>query len=157
MTGELFEMASGIDLLAVHYAGGGPALQGLIGGRAEVMFEPISAAIEPIRAGKLRALAVTTAAPSEALPEIPTVGDSVPGFEASAVTGIGAPRNTPTWIVDLLNREINAALVDPKMKVRLAELGSTVISGSPADFGKLIAEETEKWAKVVKLSGARPD
>lgn len=157
VTGELFRMMSGVDLLVVHYAGGGPALKEMISGRVQVMFEPISAAIEPIRAGKLRALAVTTAMRSGALRDIPTVGDSVPGFEASAVTGVGVPKNTPAGIIDMLNKEINAALADPEMKARLAEMGSTVLSGSPADFGKLIAEETEKWAKVVKLSGTRPD
>jgi len=119
------------------------------------MFEPMSAAIEPIRTGKLRALAVTTAARSQALPEVGTVGESVPGYEASAVTGIGVPRNTPVEIIDKLNREINAAFTDPTMKARLADTGGAALPGSPADFGKLIAEETEKWAKVIKFSGAK--
>ena len=157
VTGELFKMMSGADLAVVHYAGGGPALKEMIAGRAEVMFEPISAAIKPVRAGTLRALAVTTAVRSEALPGIPALGESVPGFEASAVTGVGVPRNTPAEIVAMLNKAINASLADPKMKARLGEMGSTVLPGSAADFGKLLAEETEKWAKVVgKLSSARP-
>ena len=121
------------------------------------MFATTPASIEHIRAGKLRALAVTTATRSEVLPDIPTVGDFVPGYEASGWFGIGAPKNTPAEIVDKLNKEINAGLADPKMKARLADLGGTVLAGSPADFGKLIAEETEKWAKVVKFAGIKPD
>lgn len=154
VTGELFKMMSGVDLPVTHYAGGGPALKEMIAGRADVMFEPISAAIEPIRAGKLVALAVTTETRASALPDIPSLGDFVPGFAASAVTGIGVPRETPAWIVDRLNKEIQAALADAK--ARLAEMGSSVISGSPADFGNLLAAETGKWAKVIKSSGARP-
>ncbi len=121
------------------------------------MFTSIPASIEYIKDGKLRALAVTTAARSETLPDIPTVGDFVPGYQAISVNGIGAPKNTPIAIIEQLNKEINAALADPKMKARLADLGGTVLPGTPADFGKLIAEETEKWAKVVKFSGAKPD
>ena len=121
------------------------------------MFDGIPSSIEHIRAGKLRALAVTTATRSEVLPDVPTVGDFVPGYEASVWYGVGAPKNTPAEIIDKLNKEINAALADPKIKARLADLGGTVLTGSPADFGKLIAEETEKWAKVVKFSGAKPD
>jgi len=155
VTGELFKMMTGVDVVVVHYAGGGPALKAMIDGQAEMMFEPMSAAIEPIRTGKLRALAVTTAARSQALPEVGTVGESVPGYEASAVTGIGVPRNTPVEIIDKLNREINAAFTDPTMKARLADTGGAALPGSPADFGKLIAEETEKWAKVIKFSGAK--
>ena len=154
VTGELFKMLTGLNLPVTHYAGGGPALKEMIAGGAEVMFEPISAAIEPIKSGKLLALAVTTQMRSEALAGVAALGDFVPGFEASAVTGIGVPRNTPAWIVDLLNREIKAALADANN--RLAEMGSTVLSGSPADFGTLLAAETEKWARVIKLSGARP-
>ena len=121
------------------------------------MFAATAASIEYIRAGKLRALAVTTATRSEALPDIPTVGEFVPGYEASGWFGIGAPKNTPAEIIDKLNKEINAALADPKMKARLADMGGTVLAGSPADFGKLIADETEKWAKVVKFAGIKPE
>jgi tripartite-type tricarboxylate transporter receptor subunit TctC len=123
----------------------------------QVIFEPLPSTIEYIRAGKLRALAVTTATRSDTLPDIPTVGEFVPGYEASSWFGFGVPRNTPAEIVDKLNKEINAAFADPGMKARIVELGGTVLAGSPADFGKLIADETEKWAKVVKFSGAKPD
>jgi tripartite-type tricarboxylate transporter receptor subunit TctC len=122
----------------------------------QVLFDPINSSSEYIRAGKLRALAVTTANRSEAFPDIPTVGDSVPGYEASAFFGVGAPKNTPAEIVDKLNTQINAGLADPKLKARLADLGGAVLPGSPADFGKLIAEETAKWAKVVKFAGIKP-
>jgi tripartite-type tricarboxylate transporter receptor subunit TctC len=155
VTGELFKMMTGVDVVVVHYGGGGPALKAMIEGQAEMMFEPMSAAIEPIRSGKLRALGVTTAARAQALPEVATVGDSVPGYEASAVTGIGVPRNTPAEIIGRLNQAINAAFADPKMKARLADTGGAALAGSPADFGKLLAEETEKWAKVIKASGTR--
>jgi tripartite-type tricarboxylate transporter receptor subunit TctC len=121
------------------------------------MFDAVPSSIEHIRTGRLRALAVTTAMRSEALPNIPTVGDFVPGYESSGWVGVGAPKNTPAGIIETLNREINAALADPKIKSRLADLGGTVLLGSPADFGKLIADETEKWSKVVKFSGAKPD
>ncbi len=157
VSGELFRMITGRDMVVVHYGGGGPALKEMIGGQAHVMFEPMSAAIEPIRTGKLRALAVTTATRSQALPDVPALGDFVPGYEASAVTGIGVPKGTPGAIVEALNKEINAAFADPRMKARLADTGGTVLPGSPADFGRLIAEETEKWAKVVKFSGAKPN
>jgi len=156
VTGELFKMMAGVELVTVHYNGGGPALRGMIGGEAEVMFEPMSASIEPVRSGKLRALAVTTAARSPALPEVAPVADTVSGFEASAVTGIGAPAQTPADVVARLNREINAAFTDPAMKARLADTGGMVLPGSPADFARLLAEETEKWGRVVKASGARP-
>jgi tripartite-type tricarboxylate transporter receptor subunit TctC len=156
LTGELFKMMTGIDVVTVHFAGGGPALRGIIGGQAEMMFEPMSASIEPVRTGKLRALAVTTAARSPALPDVPAMGEFVPGYEASAVTGVGVPSGTPAEIVDRLNKEINAAFADPGMKARLADTGGSVLPGSPADFGKLIAQESEKWAKVVKFSGAKP-
>jgi tripartite-type tricarboxylate transporter receptor subunit TctC len=127
----------------------------MIEGQAEMMFEPMSAAIEPVRSGKLRALAVTTAARSQALPDVPALADSVPGYEASAVTGIGVPRNTPAEIIGRLNQVINAAFADPKMKARLADTGGAALPGSPAEFGKLLAEETEKWAKVIRSSGTR--
>ena len=157
VSGELFRMMTGIDMVVVHYAGGGPALKEMIGGQAQVMFEPMSAAIEPIRTGKLRPLAVTTATRSQALPDVPALGDFVPGYEASAVTGVGVPKGTPAGIVEALNKEINAAFADPKMKARLADTGGVVLPGSPADFGRLIAEETEKWAKVVKFTGIKAD
>jgi tripartite-type tricarboxylate transporter receptor subunit TctC len=155
--GELFKMMTGVDMLHVPYRGGGPALTDLLAGQVPVMFDTLATSIEQIRAGKLRALAVTSATRSEVLPDIPTVGDFVPGYEASAWLGVGTPRNTPVDIVDKLNREINAGLADPKMKARLADLGGTVLGGAPSYPGKLIADETEKWAKVVKLSGAKPD
>ena len=157
VSGELFKMMTGVNLVHVPYRGGGPALTDLLGGQVQAMFVAISASIEYVRAGNLRPLAVTTASRSVALPDIPTVGDFIPGYEASTWCGIGAPKGTPAEIIDKLNKEINAGLVDPKVKARLANMGSTALPGSPADFGKLIAEETEKWAKVVKLSGAKPD
>ena len=123
----------------------------------QVLFDPVITSTEYIRAGKLRALAVTTATRSEALPDIPTVADFVPGYEASAFFGVGAPKNTPADIIEKLNKEINAGLADPKLKARLADLGGTVIAGSPADFGRLLTDETEKWAKVVKLAGMKPE
>jgi tripartite-type tricarboxylate transporter receptor subunit TctC len=157
ISGELFKMMASVDMIHVPYRGSGPALTDLLGGQVQVMFATMPSSIEYIRAGRLRALAVTTATRSEALPDVPTVGDFVAGYEASAAYGVGAPKNTLAEIVDRLNREINAGLADPKMKARLADLGGEVLAGSPADFGKLVAEETEKWAKVVKFSGAKPD
>jgi len=157
VAGELFKMMAGVDMTHVPYRSAGPALTDLIGGQVQVMFDGLPASIEHIRAGRLRALAVTTATRLEALPDISTVGDFVPGYEASAVHGVGAPKNTPTEIVDRLNKAINSALAESKTKARLADLGITVLVGSPAEFGKLIAEETEKWGKVVKFSGAKPD
>ena len=157
VSGELFKMLTGVEVAVVHYAGGGPALRAMIDGQAQVMFEPMSAAIAPIRSGQLRALAVTTTTSSPALPDVPPMADAVPGYEASAVTGIGAPRNTPAGIIDTLNATINAAFADPAMSARLADTGGSALAGSPAEFGKLLAEETEKWAKVVKFSGAKPD
>ena len=150
-------MMAGVDLVHVPYRGAAPALTDLIGGQVQVYFGPMPSSIEHIRAGKLRALAVTTAARSETMPDLPTVGEFVPGYEASTWFGIGAPRNTPAEIVDRLNKEINAGLADPKIKARLADLGGTVLPGSPADFGKLIADETEKWAKVIKFAGIKPE
>jgi len=155
--GELFKMMTGINMLHVPYRGAAPAITDLIGGRVQVMFATLPSSIEYIKAGNLRALAVTTIKRSQALPDLPTVGDVLPGYEASAVYGIGAPRNTPVEIVDKLNNEINSGLADPKMQARLADLGGTVLPGSPADFARLIAEETQKWAKVVKFSGAKPE
>jgi len=157
LSGELFKMMTGVVMVHVPYRGDAPALTDLIGGQVQVMFGSIPPSVEHIRAGKLRALAVTTATRSEAVPDIPTVSDFVPGYEASAWYGIGAPRNAPAEVVDKLNKEINAALADTTMNARLADLGGTVLPGSPAEFGKLIADETEKWAKVVKFSGAKAE
>ncbi len=157
VVGELFKMMAGVDLVHVPYRGGGPVMTDLLGGQVQVLFGSTSLTIEQIRAGKLRPLAVTSATRWEGLPDIPTVNDFVSGYEASAVLGLGAPRNTPAEIIDTLNKEINAALADPKIKARFADLGGTPLVGSPADFRKLIAEETEKWAKVVKFSGAKAD
>jgi tripartite-type tricarboxylate transporter receptor subunit TctC len=150
-------MMAGVDMLHVPYRGAAPALTDLIGGQVQVMFDNLSSSIEHIRSGRLRALAVTTAARSKALPEIPTVGEFVPGYEASAWQGFGAPRNTPPEIIDKLNNEINAALADPKIRARLSDFGGETLAGSATDFGRLIADETEKWGKVVKFSGAKPD
>jgi tripartite-type tricarboxylate transporter receptor subunit TctC len=155
VSGELFKIMTGLDLAVVHYAGGGPALKAMIDGQAQMMFEPMSASIEPIRSGKLRPLAVTTATRSAALPDVPVLGDVVKGYEASAVTGIGVPRSTPADVIAALNTAINAAFTDPKMQARLADTGGSALPGSPAEFGKLLAEETEKWAKVVKASGTK--
>jgi tripartite-type tricarboxylate transporter receptor subunit TctC len=141
----------------VPYRGVAPALTDLLGGQVQVTFASMPSVIEYIKSGALRALAATTTTRSDALPDIPTVGEFVPGYEASAWFGIGVPKNTPAEIVDKLNKEINAGVADPNMKARLADLGGTVLAGWPADFGKLIAEETEKWGKVVKFSGAKAD
>jgi len=157
LAGELFKMMAGVDLIHVPYRGNGPAFNDLIGGQVQVMFASPVGLLEYIQAGKLRALAVTTATRSEALADLPTVGDFVPGYEASFWFGVGAPKATQAQIVEKLNTEINAALADPKMKARLAEWGATALPGSPADFGKLIAEETEKWGKVVKFAGVKSD
>jgi len=157
MAGELFKFMAGIEMTHVAYRGSAPALTDLIGGQVQVYFAPISASLAYLRAGKLRALAVTTAARAEALPDIPTVSDFVPGYEVSAWYGIGAPRNTPAEIVDKLNKEINASLADPKLKARLADLGSSAFVVSSADFGKFIADETEKWAKVIKFANIKAE
>jgi tripartite-type tricarboxylate transporter receptor subunit TctC len=157
LPGELFKMMAGVNMVHVPYRGGGPALTDLLGGQVQVMFPSTVSSIEYIRAGRLRALAVTTATRSDALPDVPTVDEFVPGYEASAWFGVGAPKATPAEIVEKLNKEINASLADPKMKARLADVGGTALSGSPADFGKLIAEETEKWAKVIKSAGIKPE
>ena len=157
LSGELFKMMAGVNMVHVPYRGEGPALTDMLGGHVQAMFGTMPASIEYVRAGKLRPLAVTSARRSELLPDLPTVGEFVPGYEASAVQGVGAPKATPVDIIDKLNREINAALADPKLKARLADLGATVLAGSPADFEKFIADETDKWGKVVKFSGAKPD
>jgi tripartite-type tricarboxylate transporter receptor subunit TctC len=153
--GELFKMMAGVDMLHVPYRGGGPALADLLAGQVPLMFDTQSTAIEHIRAGKLRALAVTSATRSEVLPDVPTVGDFVPGYEGTGWQGLGAPRNTPAEIIDKLNKEINAGLADPRMKARIADFGYTVFASSPADFSTFIAAYTEKWAKVIKFSGAK--
>jgi tripartite-type tricarboxylate transporter receptor subunit TctC len=157
IAGELFKMMAGVDMVHVPYRSGGPALTDLLGGQVQVMFPTTVSSIGYIRAGRLRALAVTTATRSDVLPDIPTVGEFLPGYEASNWFGVCAPKATPAEIVEKLNKEINTALADPKMEARLADLGGTPLLGSPADLGKLIAEETEKWAKVVKFSGAKAD
>jgi tripartite-type tricarboxylate transporter receptor subunit TctC len=157
LSGELFKMMTGVDMVHVPYRGGTAALVDLLRGQVQVRFGVLTESIEYIKDGKLRALAVTTASRSEVLPDIPTVGEFLPGYDASAWTGVGAPRSTPTEIIEKLNREINAGLADPKLKVRFADLGSTVFVGSPADFGKFIARETEKWAKVVRTANIKPD
>jgi tripartite-type tricarboxylate transporter receptor subunit TctC len=157
VAGELFKKMAGIDMLHVPYKGAAPAITDLLGGQAQVFFGYMSGPIEHIRAGALRALAVTTATRSEALPEVPTVGDFLPGYEASGWQGIGAPRNMPTEIIEKLNKEINAALIDPRMKTRINDLGGAVFAGSPADFGKIIAADTEKWAQVIKSANIKPE
>jgi len=155
ISGELFKMMTGVNLVHVPYRGGGPALVDLLGGQVQVIFATMSSSIEYVRAGKLRALAVTTATRSPVLPDIPTVNEFVPGYESSFWSGIGAPRNTPAEIIDKLNKAINAGFADPKLKARLADLGSTALAGSPADFGQLIAEETEKWGKVIRAANIK--
>jgi len=155
--GELFKRMTGVNFVHVPYRGAGPALVDLLGGQVQVMFASISSSIEYVRAGKLRALAVTTSTRSPVLPDIPTVAEFVPGYEATFWTGIGAPRNTPMEIVGKLNEEINAVLADAPMKARLAGLGAAALPGSPGDFGKLIAEETEKWGEVVKFAGIKAE
>jgi tripartite-type tricarboxylate transporter receptor subunit TctC len=154
--GELFKMMAGVDLVPMQYRGSGPALTDLMGGQVQVIFSPVPESIEYTRAGKLRPLAVTTATRLDVLPNVPTVGEFVPGYEAVLWQGIGAPKNTPAEIVDRLNKEINAALADPKMKARFADLGSMLLPGSPAAFGKLIADETEKWGKVIRAANIKP-
>jgi tripartite-type tricarboxylate transporter receptor subunit TctC len=150
-------MMTGVNLVHVPYRGAGPALVDLLAGQVQVYFTTMPASIEYVRAGKLRALAVTTATRSETLPGIPTMGEFVPGYEATTWYGVGVPKNTPAEIVEKLSKEINASLADPTMKARLAELGGTVLAGSPADFGKFIAEETEKWGKVIRAANIKPE
>jgi tripartite-type tricarboxylate transporter receptor subunit TctC len=157
VSGELFKMMTGVNMIHVPYRGEAPALTDLLGGEVQVFFSPVIASIEYIRAGKLRPVAVTTATRLDALPDIPPVGDFLPGYESSGWFGVGAPKNTPVEIIDKLNKEINAALADPKMKARLADLGTEPFAGSTAEFGKFIADETEKWAKVIKFAGIKPE
>jgi tripartite-type tricarboxylate transporter receptor subunit TctC len=157
VSGELFKMMAGVNMVHVPYRGGGPALPDLLAGQVQVMFPSMSSSIEYVRTGKLRALAVTTATRSDALPQVSTVSDFVPGFEATLWTGIGAPKATPAEIVEKLNKEINAGLADRKLNAQLADLGGDVLALSPADFGKFIADETEKWAKVIKFAGVKAD
>jgi tripartite-type tricarboxylate transporter receptor subunit TctC len=157
VAGELFKMMAGVDIIHVPYRGGAPALTDMLGGQVQVMFATMSSSIEYVKDRRLRALAVTTATRSEALPDIPTVSDFLPGYEASDWYGICTANSTPASTVDRLNKEINAGLADPKIKARLADLGGITAPGSPADFGKLIVEETEKWGKVVKFAGIKAD
>jgi tripartite-type tricarboxylate transporter receptor subunit TctC len=157
VSGELFKLLTGVNMIHVPYRGAGPALADLLGGQVQVMFDTLISSIQYIKAGNLRALAVSTAERQEALPQLPTIGEFVPGYEASSMNGIGAPKGTPADIVDRLNREINAGLADPKLKARFVDLGSTVLIRSPAEYGKLLADETAKWAKVVKFAGLKPD
>jgi tripartite-type tricarboxylate transporter receptor subunit TctC len=157
IAGELFMEMTGVQMNHVPYRGAAPALTDLMSGQVDVFFDVTTSSIAHIKAGSVRALAVTTAARSAALPDIPTVDEFVPGYEASNVRGIGAPRNTPVEVIDTLNKEINAALADPAIKARLADLGASVLAGSAADFGSLIMDETEKWAKVVKAGGIKPE
>ena len=155
LSGELFKTMAGLTLPVVHYQGGGPALKAMIAGEAEVMFEPMSASIEPVRKGQLRALAVTTTTRSAALPELPPLGDAVPGYEASAVTGLGAPKGTPATVIATLNAALNAAFTDPAMKAKLADTGGDPLPGTPEAFAKIMQGETEKWGRVVKAAGVK--
>jgi tripartite-type tricarboxylate transporter receptor subunit TctC len=155
IAGELFKMTTGADMVHVPYRGAALALTDLLGGQVQVMIDNMAASLEHIRAGKLRALAVTTATRLEFLPDVPTVGEFVPGFEASSMNGLGAPKRTPTEIVEKLNKEINTALADPKIKARIADLGLTPLVGSPTDLEKLISEETEKWGKVIRAANIK--
>jgi tripartite-type tricarboxylate transporter receptor subunit TctC len=157
IAGELFKMMAGVDMVHVPYRSGGPAVTNLLAGQVQVLFNPPLASIAHIRAGRLRALAVTTATRSDALPDVPTVGEFVPGYEASTWYGVGVPKKTPAEIVDKLNKEINAALADPGMKARIVDLGGDALVLSPADFGRLIADETEKWGKVIRAVNIRPE
>jgi tripartite-type tricarboxylate transporter receptor subunit TctC len=154
---ELFKMMTGVDLVHVPYRGGAPAVNDLVSGHLQVVFAPVAESIQQIKAGTVRALAVTTATRLDVLPDVPTVGDFVPGYEASGFAGIGAPRNTPAAIIDVLNKEINAGLADSKIKARIVELGGTVVGGSPAAFATTISEATEKWAKVIKFAGIKAE
>jgi tripartite-type tricarboxylate transporter receptor subunit TctC len=155
IAGELFKFMAGIDMVHVPYRSSAPALTDLLGGQVQVYFGPIAATLEHVKSGRLRALAVTSGARSQALPNVPTMSEFLPGYESSAFYGVGAPKNTPAEIVDRLNKEINAGLTDPKMKAQLADLGSSVLVGSPSDFGKLITDETEKWAKVIRAANIK--
>jgi len=154
---ELFKMMTGVDLVHISYRGGAPAVNDLISGHVQVIFAPVSEAIQHIKAGKLRALAVTTAKRLEVFPDLPTVAEFVPGYEASGFAGIGAPKNTPTDIIDLLNKQINAGLADAKVRSRILDLGGAVVGGTPAEFSTLISEATEKWGKVIKFAGIKAE
>ena len=155
ITCELFKMATGLNLLHVPYRGGAPAVADLVSGHLQLIFAPVSEAIQHVKSGKLRALAVTPAARLSVLPDVPTVAEFVPGYEASGFAGIGVPKNTPAEIIDRLNKELNAGLADPRIKARIEELGGTVVGGTPAEFGTIISEATEKWAKVIKFAGIK--
>jgi tripartite-type tricarboxylate transporter receptor subunit TctC len=155
--GELFKMSTGTDMVHVPYRGASPAVTALLGDQVQVFFSPLSTAVEHVKAGKLRVLAVTTADRSEALPDVPTMQEFVPGYEASNWYGIAAPKNTPAELIDKLNKEINVVLADQALRARIADLGETVLGGSPADFAKTIAQETAKWGKVVEFCGAKVD
>jgi len=157
VAGELFKSKTGVQMNHVPYRGAAPALTDLMSGQVQLFFDVMTSSIEHIKAGRVRALAVTTATRSPALPDLPTVAEFVPGYEASNIRGIGVPRSTPVEIIDKLNKEINAALADPTIRARLAGLGASVLAGSPADFGRLIVDETEKWAEVVKAGNLKPE
>jgi tripartite-type tricarboxylate transporter receptor subunit TctC len=157
ITCELFKMMSGVNLIHVPYKGGAPAVADLIAGHVQVVFAPVSEAIPHIKAGKLRALAVTPAKRLDVFPDVPSVGEFLPGYEATGFAGIGAPKATPAAIIDLLNKELNAGLADRKIKARIEELGGTVVGGTPAEFGKIISDATEKWAKVIKFAGIKAE
>jgi tripartite-type tricarboxylate transporter receptor subunit TctC len=157
MSGELFKIMAGLDMVTVHYRGDTPALTDLLGGQVHVYFSSFPAVVEFVKAGKLRALAVTSTTRSDALPDVPTVAEFVSGYEVNATFGLGAPRATPTEIIDRLNTAINAVIAEPKTKVRLAELGCTVFSLSPAEYRQLIVDETDKWAEVIKSLGLKAD
>ncbi len=157
VSGELFKIMTGVEMIHVPYRGGGPVMTDLLGGQVQVLFGTTSLTVEQVRAGKLRALAVTGATRWEGLPDIPTVADFVSGYEATSLFGLGAPKQTPAAIIERLNREINAALDDPNLKTRLVDLGGTLLAGSPADFGKLIADDTEKWGKVIRAANIKAE
>src|SRR6185436_2130196 len=157
ITCELFKMMTGLNLVHVPYKGGAPAVTDLMAGHVQVVFAPVSESLPHIKAGKLRALAATTASRLNVLPDVPTIAEFVPGYEASGFAGIGAPRNTPPEIIAMLNKELNASLADSKVRARIVELGGTVLGGSPAEFGAIIADATEKWAKVIKFAGIKAD
>ena len=157
VSGELFKMMTGVAMTHVPYKGAAPALTDMVGGQVQVMFDNIPTSIEYIKAGRLRALAVTTATRSAVLPDLPTIGDYLPGYEASSWYGLGTPKGTPVEIIEKLNKEVNAILAEPKIKARFADISATVLPGTPADFGKHLADETEKWGKVVRFAGAKPD
>jgi tripartite-type tricarboxylate transporter receptor subunit TctC len=157
LAAELFKVMAGVDILHVPYRGSGPALHDLMAGQVQVMFDTVPSSIEHIKAGKLRALGVTSATRSDVLPDVPTIADTVPGYELSAWFGVGAPRDTPPEIIQRLNREITVGLADPKIRARFADLGAAPMPMSVAEFRKFVVDETEKWAKVVKFSGAKVD